>query len=41
MTNSMNPNKGHYNPPPTITYPKTPAPKPADKPASTGKGGRS
>lgn len=40
MTNSLNPNRGHYNPGPVITHPKTPAPaKPADKPA--GKGGRS
>lgn len=40
MTNSNNPNRGHYNPPPVITFPKTPAPtKPADKPAE--KGGRS
>jgi hypothetical protein len=41
MTNSSNPNRGHYNPGPVITHPKTPASEKAtDKPASTGKGGR-
>lgn len=44
MTNSMNPNSGHYNPGPVITHPKTPdnrTASQADKPASTGKDGRS
>lgn len=40
MTNSSNPNRGHYNPPPTITHPKTPAPDNRQGGKPTGKGGR-
>jgi len=42
MTNSTNPNQGHWNPAPVITHPKTSTPDngPESKPAS-GKGGRS
>lgn len=46
MTNSMNPNRGHYNPGPVITYPKTPAPDnrssgQSGQAAAGGKGGGS
>jgi hypothetical protein len=42
MTNSKNPNRGHYSPSPTVTYgTKTTTPKPEDRKTTARKGGAS
>lgn len=42
MTNSRNPNKGHWNPAPTITHGPKSTPKPDDRKTDTArKGGES